>query len=572
MPGSKVRVHRRRFLEISGAATAGLFASCKGGAGSAPSAPVDARGPSSKDGAAPAKTDGSAPAKPDGAPDDKDAQASTGTDAPAPGPKDAAKDADGAGQVDAADEVAAGPPTEADWKALASKLAGGLIRPADALYDQARVVFNTRFDSIRPQAVARCKTTDDVVAVLAFVRRFALAVTPRSGGHNFAGHSTGTGVVIDLGPMNTIQVGDGTATIGGGAKLADVYDQLIARGVGIPLGTCLSVGISGLTLGGGIGVIDRMYGLTCDSLVSAQVVTADGRLLTCDAANEPDLFWALRGGGGGNFGVVTSFTFRTHATQSLTNFSATYRFADAAKVLAAWQTWQREVPDSIWSYLIFTFFTPGAAPVLTLAGVCVGSPADFMPHWNQFLAAAQAPAATTNVAVQSYRDTMMGFCAGRTVSQCHLVGQTPDGQIQRQAFASTSDFFDAALPAEGIQALVQGIKNAQSAGIRGQILLDAMGGALGRVAPDATAFPHRRALFSAEYYMDAAGVTSPSWQNSMRTLMKPWSSGRAYVNYMDPLITDATAYYGDNYARLVTVKAKYDPRQVFRLPQGIPPA
>jgi FAD/FMN-containing dehydrogenase len=572
MPGSKVRVHRRRFLEISGAATAGLFASCKGGAGSAPSAPVDARGPSSKDGAAPAKTDGSAPAKPDGAPDDKDAQASTGTDAPAPGPKDAAKDADGAGQVDAADEVAAGPPTEADWKALASKLAGGLIRPADALYDQARVVFNTRFDSIRPQAVARCKTTDDVVAVLAFVRRFALAVTPRSGGHNFAGHSTGTGVVIDLGPMNTIQVGDGTATIGGGAKLADVYDQLIARGVGIPLGTCLSVGISGLTLGGGIGVIDRMYGLTCDSLVSAQVVTADGRLLTCDAANEPDLFWALRGGGGGNFGVVTSFTFRTHATQSLTNFSATYRFADAAKVLAAWQTWQREVPDSIWSYLIFTFFTPGAAPVLTLAGVCVGSPADFMPHWNQFLAAAQAPAATTNVAVQSYRDTMMGFCAGRTVSQCHLVGQTPDGQIQRQAFASTSDFFDAALPAEGIQALVQGIKNAQSAGIRGQILLDAMGGALGRVAPDATAFPHRGGLFSAEYYMDAAGVTSPSWQNSMRTLMKPWSSGRAYVNYMDPLITDATAYYGDNYARLVTVKAKYDPRQVFRLPQGIPPA
>ena len=434
-------------------------------------------------------------------------------------------------------------------------------------------MFNTRFDSVRPQAVVRCATPADVVEVLGFVRRFALAVTPRSGGHNFAGHSTSTGVVIDLGPMNKIEIGQGTATIGAGAKLADVYDQLIAGGVGIPLGTCLSVGISGLTLGGGIGVVDRMYGLTCDSLSSAQVMTADGKMVTCDAANEPDLFWALQGGGGGNFGVVTSFTFRTYATQSLTNFSATYRFADAAKVLAAWQIWQHAMPDSIWSYLISTFFTPGAAPVLTLAGVCVGSPADFMPHWNQFLAAAQAPAATTNVDVQSYRDTMMGFCAGRTVSQCHLEGQTPDGQIAREAFASTSDFFDAALPAEGIQALVQGIKSAQTAGIRGQILLDAMGGALGRIAPDATAFPHRRGFFSAEYYMDATGVgsPSPSWPNSMRTLMKPWSSGRAYVNYMDPLVTDATAYYGDNYARLVKVKAKYDPKQVFRHPQGIPP-
>jgi len=255
-----------------------------------------------------------------------------------------------------------------------------------------------------------------------------------------------------------------------------------------------------------------------------------------------------------NFGVVTSFTFKTHATQDLTNFSATIQFADMGKVLAAWQTWQAGVPDSIWSYLITTFFTAGT-PLVTLSGVCVGTPADFMPYWNQFLTAAQMQPPTT-VTVKSYRDTMMALCAGRTVSQCHLVGQTPDAQIQRATFASTSDLYDAALPPEGIQAFVQAIRRAVTAGIRGQILLDAMGGALGRVAPDATAFPHRRALFSAEYYQDT-GMASPTWPNSMRTTMKPWTSGRAYVNYRDPLITDTSVYYGANYARLVRVKAKY---------------
>jgi hypothetical protein len=193
-----------------------------------------------------------------------------------------------------------------------------------------------------------------------------------------------------------------------------------------------------------------------------------------------------------------------------------------------------------------------------------------MPHWNQFLAAAQVQPQTT-VSVKSYRDTMMAFCANRTISQCHLVGQTPDAQIQRATFASTSDLYDVALPPEGIQAFVQAVQRAVMMGTRGQILLDAMGGALGRVGPDATAFPHRRSLFSAEYYQDAGGVASPTWANSMRTTMRTWSSGRAYVNYRDPLIADTSAYYGANYARLVRVKAKYDPAQVFRFPQGVPP-
>jgi FAD/FMN-containing dehydrogenase len=571
------RIDRRRFLEITSSATAALLTACEAEVSSTPGP-----GPGGSNGAGGAAPDGSAPVGVGGA-GGATTGGSAGTggsggaapDGSTPGTGGGGRDTRDGSTADANDARVqdAGPPpplTEADWQALASSLSGTVIRPGNALYNQARVLFNTRWDSIMPQAVVRAANPSDVAKVLAFVQKFGLAVTPRCGGHDFAGYSTTTGVVIDVGPMSTIQVGnDGTATIGAGAKLADVYDQLIARNVGVPLGTCLSVGISGLTQGGGIGVIDRMYGLTCDALVSAQVVVADGRILTCDATNEPDLFWAIRGGGGGNFGVVTSFTFKTHATQNLTNFSADIAFSDLAKVLTAWQTWQAGLPDNIWSFLITTFLG-GGGPNVTLQGVSLGTPAEFMTYWNNFTAAAGVQP-QPNITTKSYRDTMMAFCANRTISQCHLVGQTPDAQIQRATFASTSDLYDAALPAQGVQTFVQAIQNAVSQGIRGQILLDAMGGALGRVAPDATAFPHRRSLFSAEYYQDAGGVASPTWANSMRTTMRAYTSGRAYVNYRDPLITDTSVYYGANYARLGRVKTKYDPNQVFRFAQSIPP-
>src|SRR3569623_1470182 len=155
--------------------------------------------------------------------------------------------------------------------------------------------------------------------------------------------------------MNANQVGNGIATVGAGAKLVDVYDQLTAQGVCIPSGTCPSVGIAGITQGGGIGIVDRSYGLTCDRLLSAQVVTADGRQINCDANHAADLFWALRGGGGGNYGVVTSFTFKPHQTSDMTEFLATYRFDGAAAVLAAWQTWSQSLSDLLCASLSFAF-------------------------------------------------------------------------------------------------------------------------------------------------------------------------------------------------------------------------
>jgi FAD/FMN-containing dehydrogenase len=510
-------MHRRRFLHLAGVASAGLLSGCGGGTATPP------------------------------------------TTQPTPVP----------------------PPTDADWRALASSLSGSLVRPDSASYDMARVVFNSRFDSVRPQAVAQCRSTDDVRTVLAFVRRFNLAVTPRSGGHGYAGYSTGTGVVIDVSPLASIQTEGDTAIIGAGAKLIDVYDQLIARGVCIPAGSCPTVGIAGITMGGGVGFLDRAHGLTCDNLISAEVVTADGRVLVGDATQHADLFWALRGGGGGNFGIVTSLTFRTHATRDVEFFDLGWDFAEARNVFAAWQDWARGLPDEVWANMVF-WIPPAPGDIsLSVAGLSFGSGDSLRQSLDAFVAGTGAAPLYRNQTTTDYRDLLVGGagCPTSKVSECHLPGQTPDGLLQRSAFAASSDIFDAWLPEAGIDAMVAALRARQANGGTGGVLMDLMGGAVNRVAADATAFVHRSAAFTAQYYApfpvgtaDSVVDDAQAWAHGMRGVMQPWSSGGAYQNYIDAAITDwRTAYYGSNYTRLVQVKAAYDPDGVFRLPQGIPP-
>ena len=271
--------------------------------------------------------------------------------------------------------VAVGP----DWQGLASGLSGQLLRPGDANYSSAALLANSHYDNIKPTAIIKCASVNDVKNGLAFVRKNSLAVTPRCGGHSWGGTSTTTGVVLNVTPMNAIQVNsDGTAKVGAGAQLAEVYDALISKGVCIPSGTCLTVGISGITMGGGIGVLDRKFGLTCDNLLSAEVVTADGRLLVCDETHEPDLFWAIRGGGGGNFGVATSFTFKTHPIQDITVARANFSFQDFASVFKAWQRWPETLPDNIWAQIYFAFW-PGGELRFAVTAYCVGSSTVMQP-------------------------------------------------------------------------------------------------------------------------------------------------------------------------------------------------
>ena len=461
------------------------------------------------------------------------------------------------------------PPASPNWSSLASQMQGSVLLPGAAGFTLAAPVFNTLYDSTVPQAIVRVASANDVALALAFARANQLALTVRSGGHGYTGDSTTTGMVIDVGPLATISVGAGTATIGAGAKLVDVYDQLSSQGVCIPSGSCPTIGIAGITQGGGIGVLDRAFGLTCDRLVSAQVVLADGSIVTCDASTHVDLFWALRGGGGGNFGVVTAMTFDTFATSDLTSFSAGFAWADAARVLAAWQAWPQSLPDTIWSGLLLAASSSGA-PSIQVSGVCIGTTADFDPHWAAFLAAAGVAPTSQGAQTQSFHATMLASCYGKTVSQCHLASESPDGQVSRGSFVASSDFFNAALPAAGIQALLGQVSAA--VGVTPLlVIMDLMGGAIADVAPDATAFVHRNALFSAQYYVSggdaAAGRRAAS---GARAAMSAWSSGEAYQNYLDPTLADwPSAYYGANYARLVQVKAAVDPTRVFRPAQGI---
>ncbi len=467
------------------------------------------------------------------------------------------------------------PPVGPDWTSLQGAIQGTVLLPASASFIPAAQVFNAAYGAV-PQAVVRCASASDVAQALSFARANKLAFTPRSGGHGYTGNSATSGMVIDVGNMNTITVGSGTAIIGAGAKLVDIYDQLSTQGVCIPSGTCPTIGIAGITQGGGIGVLDRAYGLTCDNLVSAQVVLADGSVVTCDATTHADLFWALRGGGGGNFGIVTSMTFNTFVTSDITSFSAAFAWADAASVIAAWQAWPQVLPDTVWSGLVLAA-TEAATPSIEVSGTFIGSAADFAPIWTQFLAATGATPTAQNVQTQSFHDAMLSSCGSLTVSECHLPSETSDGEVTRAAFVAASDFFNAELPSAGIQALIAGVAAQQGVWAL-TVIMDLMGGAIARVAPDATAFVHRNAVFSAQYYMEGPVGTDPSEVlaargivSGMRTAMSTWSSGECYQNYLDPQLADwQTAYYGANFARLVQVKAAYDPTGVFTQAQGIP--
>lgn len=456
---------------------------------------------------------------------------------------------------------------------------GTLLRPGSGAFATAAPVFNGVYDGTVPQAIARCASAADVALAVAFARQNNMPVTARSGGHGYTGNATTTGLVIDVGPMDSIALAGGRATIGAGAKLVDIYDQLSSQGVCIPSGSCETIGIAGITLGGGIGVLDRAWGLTCDRLVSAQVVLADGSIVTCDANQHADLFWALRGGGGGNFGIVASLAFDTFATADLTSFTADFAWTDAARVFAAWQAWPQVLPDTVWSGLVLAATgVAGGDPAIELSGTFIGSATDFAPIWARFLADAGATPTSQSIRTASFRDTMLAGCGGLGVSQCHLARDSADGQIRRSSFVASSDFFDAALPAEGIQAMLDAVA-AQQTSEPLIVIMDLMGGAIARVAPDATAFVHRQALFSAQYTIDgplgmlpaqvaaARGVTT-----GMRAAMSAWSSGEAYQNYLDPQLSNwQAAYYGANYPRLAQVKAAYDPGQVFSPLQGIAP-
>ena len=459
-----------------------------------------------------------------------------------------------------------------DWNALASTIRGELIRPADARYDQARVLYNTRFDAVRPQAVARCANADDVKACVRFARGSGVPLAIRSGGHSYAGWSTGTGLVIDVSPLSSIDVAGGEVTVGAGTRLVDLYDAVARRGAGIAAGSCPTVGITGLALGGGVGVMARQWGLTCDDLIAARIVTADAQLRDCDATEDPDLFWALRGGGGGSFGVVTSLTLRTHPARDLALGYVTWPASRAAAAVGGWSAWMSAAPEALWSTLHLDVSPDG--PTVAVHTVFAGSDRDLNGSLDDLARRIGDRPEYREAGTRAYRDVMLleAGCLGRTVAQCHLRDTTPEGQLDRETYAAKSIVVPRPLSPEAVNALVEGMRSAPG----GSVLLDALGGAVGRLASDATAFPHRGAFAIVQLIgsWDASsdGATTITWLRKTHATLRPLIGRGAYVNYIDPDLDDwPDAFWGANYPRLRAVKARYDPDRVFDFPQAVRP-
>ncbi|MEU6991733.1 FAD-binding oxidoreductase [Streptomyces sp. NPDC046465] len=468
----------------------------------------------------------------------------------------------------------------ATLKALARDLDGTLVQPGEAKWAAARQLYNTRFDDLKPTAVAYVAHPDDIRTALAYARAHRTPVAIRNGGHSYAGWSSGNGrLVIDVSKLSKIRASGNSATIGGGAKLIDVYRSLAAKGVTIPAGSCPTVGISGLTLGGGHGVVSRAYGLTCDSLTSATLITADGKQLTASKSENKDLFWALRGAGNGNFGVVTELTYRTHAAPQGVSAYMTWPWSKAAAVVKTWQAWGPDQPEEIWSSLHLAN-TPGGTPTVSVACFSLGTYGELQNAVDRLADKIGAPARSVSLKRRTYEESMevyAGCSSFPTDAQCHLPGatpgRTPQGALNRETYAASSDFYDRSLSAAGIRALLSQIENVTGAS-GGSIALTALGGAINRVDPTATAFVHRRSRMLAQYLASwragTSGKPAQAWLKKAHGAMGRYASGAAYQNYTDATLTNwREAYYGDAAPRLKKLKKQYDPARFFDFPQGL---
>ena len=459
--------------------------------------------------------------------------------------------------------AAAAPTLPSIPRGLQAAIRGHVFAPGDRDYPLAARVYDPRFDHFRPLAVARPLDARDVRNAIRFTVGRDVRVRARSGGHSYAGYSTlNNGVVLDLRKLNAIRVDRraSTATVGAGAQLIDISAGLARAGATLPAGSCPSVGVSGVTLGGGFGLAARRYGLTADNLLGVQIVTADGQLRTVNGNTDPDLLWALKGGGGGNFGVVTEFTFRVHRLPAhAAYFSVSWPWSSANEAIAAWQSWAPHTDDRITSIL---HLNSGSEPSITANGQFIG-PSDALP--DLLAALLDVPGATLNHFDLPYLQLqlLLAGCTNRSVSACHTVGAAPGGTLTRNTFNAKSDYVERPLSHAGREAMIAAVEARGS----GALLCDSYGGAVNRVASTATAFVHRRQLFCIQYYGNGA---TAAWIDQAWRRMRPYVSGQAYQNYIDPALKGwPRAYYGRNLPRLEATRVQVDPDHYFNFPQAI---
>jgi FAD/FMN-containing dehydrogenase len=369
--------------------------------------------------------------------------------------------------------------------------------------------------------------------------------------------------------MAAVSVTDGTAVVEAGTRLGDLYDRLDEHGVTLPAGCGPTVGIAGLTLGGGIGVFGRRHGLTCDSLRGARVVLADSAVVECDETRHPDLFWALRGGGG-NFGVVTSLDFQTFPAVEASIFRLEWPHSQAERIVRAWQEWAPYAAEEVCGVLRISVSGDADEPlVASMVGVVLGGQWETENHLAEVVERCGCQPARRSV-----NSVRAGGGLKRSVAKIDSV--VSDESDARVAF-SKSEFFRRPLPGAAIATLLRNLAEHRSSGESRELSFTPMGGSYNRVPPEATAFVHRQEQFLVEHVVtipkgtpDAAARAARSWVASSWQYVHEQGSGGVYPNFPDLDLPDwRTAYYGANYSRLRQIKSIYDPDGVFNGPQAI---
>jgi FAD/FMN-containing dehydrogenase len=452
-------------------------------------------------------------------------------------------------------------------KSLKAGLRGTLIEPSDESYDQARKVYNAMIDK-KPRVIVHCADVADVIASVNFAREQNMLLAIRSGGHNAGGLGIADdALVIDLAPIKYTRVDPaaGTVTVGGGCVWGDVDHATHAFGCAVPSGIISTTGVGGLTLGGGIGHLTRKCGLTIDNLLSADVVLADGRFVKANADENPDLFWALRGGGG-NFGVVTSFTFKLHKIDVIYGGPMFYELSEAAEVMKWYRNFIVNAPDDLNGWFAFLTVPPGPPfpenlHLKKMCGIiwCCTAP--------------QAKAEEIFKPIRAFKKPALDF-----------VGPLPQPALQ--------SMFDPIYP-PGLQwywradfvnelsdaAIAEHVRfGKELPSMHSTMHLYPINGAASRVAKHDTAWNYR----DANWAQVMVGVDPDpannekiiSWTKNYYDAVHPYSAGGAYVNFLmgDEGGDRVKATYGDNYERLVAIKDKYDPQNLFRVNQNIKPS
>ncbi|MFC7232773.1 FAD-binding oxidoreductase [Saliphagus sp. GCM10025308] len=453
-----------------------------------------------------------------------------------------------------------------DYETLTETIRGEVLRPEDDGYDEARSVWNGMIDR-RPAVVVRPTGTADVITAVEFARDHDLPLAVKGGGHNVAGNAVcDDGLTIDMSPLSSVRVDSAarTARVGPGATMGDLDHETQAFGLATPGGVISTTGVAGLTLGGGVGWLSRKYGLAIDNLRSVDVVTADGNLITASEAENPDLFWAIRGGSG-NFGVVTSFEFDLHEVGPDVLFGPTvYAYEDAPDVLSHYAAFARDAPPecTVWVNSV-------AAPPLPV-----------IPE--------EIHGTTVLVLVQFYDGD---FEEGEAVLEplreygdpiADAVAPTPYTEAQRlldDLYAEGArNYWKAPNFTELTDATIDTIVEYAERFPTGQseILLHQVGGAVNEVGPNETAYPHRETAFIASVAARWEDSTNDdeciAWVRECHDALEEGATGGTYVNFEGDQEGRERNAYGENYDRLAETKAEYDPKNVFRMNQNVEPA